>query len=254
MFQATGSAPGSSGFVNVTDLKGGKVGFCAEKGDRKLDAVFVKSLEETPYNFSVTQILPFTEAQASTSGPGHHLNLTALMSKQGCNAFGDLLCAPGAKKIFEENIDGGLTVFCLANDVLKDFMPKYMNLTAEEKVSLLWYHGVPVYQSMTILKSNNGLIYTLTTDGAKKYDFTVQNEGEDVTLKTKNVTAKITGTLVDEQPLAVYTIDKVLLTMELFTISPTPAPAPADRSDNKNGCGRLVIVVLGVCLGALLLV
>lgn len=56
MFQATGSATGTSGYVNITDLKGGKVGFGAEDNDGKLDAVFVKPLEEIPYNISVLQI------------------------------------------------------------------------------------------------------------------------------------------------------------------------------------------------------
>lgn len=56
MFQATGSAPGSSGYVNVTDLKGGKVGFGAEDNDGKLDATYVKSVAEFPYNISVLQI------------------------------------------------------------------------------------------------------------------------------------------------------------------------------------------------------
>ena len=81
---------------------------------------------------------------------------------------------------------------------------------------------------MAMLKSNNGLENTLATDGANKYDLTVQNDGEEVTLKTKVVTTKITGTLIDEQPLAIYTIDKVLLPRELFKAeAPSPAPAPA---------------------------
>lgn len=44
MFQATGTAAGSSGFVNITDLKGGKVGFGAEDNGGNVDATFVKSL------------------------------------------------------------------------------------------------------------------------------------------------------------------------------------------------------------------
>ena len=56
MFQATGSALGSSGYVNVTDLKGGKVGFGAEDNNGNLDAVYVKSVKEIPYNISVLQI------------------------------------------------------------------------------------------------------------------------------------------------------------------------------------------------------
>ena len=43
----------------------------------------------------------------------------------------------------------------------------------------------------------------------------MQNDGDDVKLKTKIVTATITGTLIDD-PLAVFKIYEVLLPKELF--------------------------------------
>ncbi|KAF9589470.1 hypothetical protein IFM89_036368 [Coptis chinensis] len=233
MFQATGAAPGSTGFVNVTDLKGGKVGFGAEDNGGTLDASYVKSVQEIPYNISVIQIskiLPSPEAEAPTPAPSQ-LNLTALMTKKGCKVFADLLIATGALTTFEDNADGGLTVFCPLDSVINGFIPKYKNLTTEGKVSLLLYHGVPVYSSMAMLKSNNGLMNTLATDGVNKYDFTVQNDGAVVTLKTKLVTARLTGTLLDEQPLAIYTINKVLMPKELFKAALAPAPAPAPEAD-----------------------
>ncbi|KAF7831275.1 fasciclin-like arabinogalactan protein 1 [Senna tora] len=231
MFQSTGTAPGSSGFVNITDLRGGKVGFGAENNDGTLSAYFVKSVEEIPYNISVIQIskvLPSDVAEAPTPAPSQQ-NITAIMSKHGCKVFAETLLASDAEKTYMDTLDGGLTVFCPMDDAFKAFLPKYKNLTAAGKTALLEYHGVPVYQSLAMLKSNNGLLNTLATDGANKFDFTVQNEGEEVTLRTKITTAKITGTLIDEQPLAIYTIDKVLMPRELFkkAEAPTPAPAPA---------------------------
>ncbi|XP_058219045.1 fasciclin-like arabinogalactan protein 1 [Rhododendron vialii] len=230
MFQATGTASGSSGFVNITDLKGGKVGFGAEDNGGNVDAVFVKSLDEIPYNVSVIQIskiLASSDAAAPTPGPSQ-MNLTSIMSAHGCKVFAETLLGSDAEKTYDDNIDGGLTVFCPGDDAFKNFLPKYKNLTASGKQDLLEFHAAPVYQSMAMLKSNNGLMNTLATDGANKYDFTVQNDGEVVTLKTKLVTAKITGTVIDEQPVAIFSIDKVLLPRELFKgLAPTPAPAPA---------------------------
>ncbi|KAG6407457.1 hypothetical protein SASPL_130448 [Salvia splendens] len=109
--------------------------------------------------------------------------------------------------------------------------PKFKNLTAAGKQSLLEYHGIPIYQSIPGLKSSNGITNTLATDGASKFSFDVKNDGSDVTIFTKIVTAKIVNTLVDEQPLAIYQVNKVLMPEELFkgVLSPSPAPAPGQR-------------------------
>ncbi|KAB2610723.1 fasciclin-like arabinogalactan protein 2 [Pyrus ussuriensis x Pyrus communis] len=276
MFQATGVAAGTSGYVNITNLKGGKVGFGAEDNGGTLNSFYVKSVLEMPYNISVLQIsqaLTSAEAEAPTAGPSQ-LNLTAIISKQGCKAFADLLIAAGADSTFETNIDGGLTVFCPTDSVVNAFLPKYKNLTATQKVSLLLYHGVPVYQSLQDLKSNNGLVNTLATDKAKKFEFTVQNDGEVVSLETQVVTAKITGTVIDQEPLVVYKVNKVLQPTELFKATVAPAPkevvagpadapsddTPADQTadSEKNGVagldgGRLVTVILSFCVGVLLM-
>ncbi|KAH6834714.1 FASCICLIN-like arabinogalactan 1 [Perilla frutescens var. hirtella] len=56
IFQATGSATSSAGFVNITDLKGGKVGFAPQDNGGVVSAMFVKSVDAIPYNISVIQI------------------------------------------------------------------------------------------------------------------------------------------------------------------------------------------------------
>lgn len=222
------------------------------------------------------QVLTSAEAEAPTAGPSQ-LNLTAILSKQGCKAFADLLISSGADTTFETNIDGGLTVFCPTDAVINGFLPKYKNLTTSQKVSLLLYHGIPVYQSLQMLKSNNGLVNTLATDKANKFDFTVQNDGEIVSLETEVVTAKITGTLIDEEPLVIYKVNKVLQPTELFKVKTASAPkevaeGPDDSADapgsddsedqtadsDKNGVagldgGRLGMVVLSLCAGVLLM-
>ncbi|KAL8520568.1 hypothetical protein ACS0TY_011195 [Phlomoides rotata] len=67
---------------------------------------------------------------------------------------------------------------------------------------------------------------TLATDGASKFDFDVQNDGTDVMIMTKNITAKILNTLMDEQSLAIYELNKVLMSNELFKGSLPLAPSP----------------------------
>lgn len=237
VFQATGSAPGSSGFVKITDLKGGKVGFSPDDNGGPVAATFVKSVEAVPYNFSVIQIsniLPSPEAEAPAPAPTH-ANLTAAMYAHGCKVFADTLLASAAAETFDGNVESGLTVFCPGDDAMKSFMPKFKNLTADGKQSLLEYHGMPVYESLSGLRSSNGVANTLATDGARKFSFTVQNDGNDVTIKTPIVTATIVSTLMDKSPVAIFQLDKVLMPRELFksSLPPSPAPAPAPEAHAK---------------------
>lgn len=240
LYQATGKADGTSGFVNITNFRGGKVAFGAEDNGGVLGSFYVKSVKEKPYYISVIQIshlLRSPEAEAPTPAPSAY-NLTELMTKKGCKVFAELLSAtPAVEKTFIDNVEGGLTVFCPIDQAMSKFMPKYKKLTAAKKTSLLLYHGVPVYNSIQMLKSGNGETNTLATEGtAKNFNFTVQNAGEVVTIETKISKSTITGTVIDEQPLAIYTLDTVLEPRELFKLAEldldSPAPAPA-KSKSK---------------------
>lgn len=240
IYQATGEAPGTAGYVNITSLKGGKVGFASEDNDGHFTSTYVKSLLEEPYKIAVLQIshaIISPAAEAPAAGPTD-VNLTTLMTKQGCKNFADLLSAAGAEETFTSNVQTGLTVFCPEDKVVEDFMPKYKNLTKAKKLSLLYYHGVPIYHSLAMLKSSNGLVNTLATEGSNKYDITVKNDGETVSLDTKVVTATITGTMYDEEPLALFKLDKVLQPRQLFKAaaaeSPDEAPAPKGAKKKKS--------------------
>ncbi|KAJ8486038.1 hypothetical protein OPV22_018523 [Ensete ventricosum] len=208
VFQSSGHAPGTTGYINITDHRAGKVTFSVEDDGCAPPVDFVKSVEEMPYNISVLQvstILSSPEAEAPVAAPAP-VNLTELMSKKGCKAFADLLLArPGILQTFQDNLDSGLTVFCPA---------------------------------IELLKSHNGVVNTLATDGSNKnFNYTVQNDGTDVTLKTRVVTATITSTLIDQDPDAVYAVDKVLEPRELFKVAEVvdaPVPAPAGSKKSKH--------------------
>lgn len=239
LFQATGEAAGTSGYVNITDMRGGKVGFTPiDSGtDNQPMATFVKTIIEEPYVISVIQIshvLSSPEAEAPTGSPTD-INVTSLMANQGCKAFSDLIIAHGNEDTFTQNLETGLTIFCPKDDALNSFMPSFKNLTDDDKTSLILFHAISYYNSLGMLRAGNGLMNTLATEGAKKFDFTIQNDGDDVKIETKVVTATISGTLIDRDPLAVFKVDKVLLPTELFKAAPaSPAPKP---SKSKKAVG-----------------
>lgn len=241
LFQATGAAPGTTGYVNITDHKKGHVTFSTEDlPDGASPATFVKSIKEFPYNLSVIEvssILTSPEAEAPVPPPPP-VNITEVMYAKGCKAFADLLLATAdVQTSFDDNVDAGLTIFCPIDSAVKAFMPKYKNLTASRKTAILLYHGVPVYYSLQQLKSNNGVVNTLATGGGVKptYTYAVKNDGEIVTLNTKVDEASIKAMLHDEDPLSIFSIDKFLQPKEMFKVAEAPAPAPAAHKKKKKG-------------------
>ncbi|CAM0911474.1 unnamed protein product [Alopecurus aequalis] len=175
------------------------------------------------------------EAAKAPAAPPAPPNITSVMAKGGCKAFAALVSAsPDARSTFQSAGDGGVTAFCPSDDAVRSFMPRYKNLTADGKASLLLFHAVPVYYSQRSLKSNNGVMNTLATDGsANNFNFTVQNEGEQVTIKTdaSDRAAQLKSTVYDKDPIAIYAVDTVLEPVELFEPAESPAPAPAPVAD-----------------------
>ncbi|KAL0362926.1 UNVERIFIED_CONTAM: Fasciclin-like arabinogalactan protein 1 [Sesamum calycinum] len=131
MFQATGSAPGSAGFVNITDLKGRKI----------------------------SSILPSPEAEAPAPGPSQ-TNITALMSAHGCKVFAETLLANPAEQTFEDNVESERIKLFSARDDGEDFI---YSLSQNSLTTGSTTDGIPVYQSLAGLKSSNGLTNTLAT-------------------------------------------------------------------------------------------
>ncbi|KAJ0965327.1 hypothetical protein J5N97_026465 [Dioscorea zingiberensis] len=156
-------------------------------------------------------------------------NFLSLMSKNNCKLFSSLLSSTSdAISTFQSNIPSGLTVFCPSDSSLSPFLPHFKNLSSDSKLSLLLFHAIPIYNSLQTLRSSNGVVNTLATDGANSnFNFTVQNNADAVTLKTPIDTALILATIVDKDPLAVFKIDKVLQPIELFKPVEAPAPAPS---------------------------
>ncbi|XP_062192453.1 fasciclin-like arabinogalactan protein 1 [Phragmites australis] len=183
---------------------------------------------------------PAAAKAKAPAAPPAPLNITAAMAKGSCKAFAALVAAsPDALSTFQSAVDGGVTAFCPTDFAVKSFMPSYKNLTADGKASLLLFHAVPVYYSLRSLKSNNGVMNTLATDGAaNNYNLTVQNEGDQVTIKTEvsDGAARVKSTVYDKDPVAIYALDTVLEPVELF--DPVEAPAPAPVADAPKASKR----------------
>ncbi|XP_019056691.1 PREDICTED: fasciclin-like arabinogalactan protein 10 [Tarenaya hassleriana] len=230
LYQTTGNAPGNLGFVNVTDLKGGKVGFGSAASGSKLDSSYTKSVKQIPYNISVLEIDAPIIAPGILTAPAPSaagVNITGLLEKAGCKTFANLLVTSGVIKTYESTVDKGLTVFAPSDEAFKaDGVPDLSKLTQAEVVSLLEYHALAEYKPKGSLKTNKDSISTLATNGAGKFDLTTSTSGDEVVLHTGVGPSRVADTVLDATPVAIFTVDNVLLPTELFGKSPSPAPAP----------------------------
>ncbi|GKU88348.1 hypothetical protein SLEP1_g2626 [Rubroshorea leprosula] len=229
LYQTTGNAPGNLGFVNITDLQGGKVGFGSAAPGSKLDSSYTKSVKQIPYNISVLEIsAPIIAPGILTAPPpsASDLNITGLLEKAGCKTFASLLVSSGVIKTYQSALDKGLTILAPNDEAFKATgVPDLSKLTNAEVVSLLEYHALPAYTPKGTLKTTKDPISTLATNGAGKFDLTATSAGDDVTLHTGVDSSRVADTVLDSAPVSILTVDSLLLPEELFGKSPSPAPA-----------------------------
>lgn len=128
-------------------------------------------------------------------------------------------------KNYESALDKGLTIFAPNDEAFKaKGVPDLTKLTSAEVVSLLLYHAASKYLPVGALKTSKDPISTLATNGAGKYEFNTTTAGDAVTLHTGVDSSRVASTVLDSTPLAIFTVDSVLLPAELFAAAPAPAP------------------------------
>ncbi|EMS64953.1 hypothetical protein TRIUR3_19371 [Triticum urartu] len=183
LYQTTGDASGDMGHVNITNLRGGKVGFASAEPGSKFQATYTKSVKEEPYNLSVLEVSdPITFPGLFTSPSAASTNLTALLDKAGCKRFARLIVSSGVVKTYQAAMDKGLTLFAPTDDAFQaKGLPDLGKLTGADLVALLEYHALPQYAPKASLKTMKGGIPTLASTGKGKYDLSVVAKGDDLT-------------------------------------------------------------------------
>ncbi|KAE8775436.1 fasciclin-like arabinogalactan protein 8 [Hordeum vulgare] len=231
LYQTTGDASGDMGHVNITSLRGGKVGFASAEPGSKFQATYTKSIKEEPYNLSVLEVSdPITFPGLFSSPSAASTNLTALLEKAGCKHFARLIVSSGVIKTYQAAMDKGLTLFAPNDDAFQaKGLPDLSKLSSADLVALLEYHALPQYAPKASLKTMKGGIPTLASTGKGKYDLSVVAKGDDVSMDTGMDKSRVASTVLDDTPVTVHTVDSVLLPPELFGGAPSPAPgASAD--------------------------
>ncbi|GFP85808.1 fasciclin-like arabinogalactan protein 8 [Phtheirospermum japonicum] len=119
LYQTTGNTSGNLVFVNITDLKDGKVGFGSDAAGSPLDSAYAKSVKQVPYNVSVIEVSKAIVPLAILMVSSMDVNVTALLEKVDCKMFAALIILSGVLKVYQSAIDKGLTIFAPNDEAFK---------------------------------------------------------------------------------------------------------------------------------------
>ncbi|KAE9594262.1 hypothetical protein Lal_00001314 [Lupinus albus] len=152
------------------------------------------------------------------------VDITKVLSdNQNFNIFSSLLLASGVIEDFNRvQNSAGVTIFAPSDadfDKLSQ-SGKLQSLTADQKVLVLKFHGVPSYYPEPVLKTLvNPFQPTLATEAtsAGSYRFSISKFKGYVVIRTGAGNGSVVlKTLYDRKPVAIYSVSNVLLPRELF--------------------------------------
>ncbi|KQK09116.1 fasciclin-like arabinogalactan protein 11 [Brachypodium distachyon] len=133
----------------------------------------------------------------------------------------------------------GYTVFAPTDNAFNNLKPGTLNsLTQQQQVALVQGHVLPQFYSMESFQTASNPVRTQASgqDGPFTLNITATaNNQVNVSSGVSEVT--VNNALSDKKPLAVYSVDKVLLPLEFFGAK-APAAAPAASKDGKTKKGE----------------
>ncbi|GMP24076.1 hypothetical protein CsSME_00001469 [Camellia sinensis var. sinensis] len=138
LYQTTGEAENGVGFVNITDLQGGKVGFRSAAPGSALDSTYIKEVKKVPYSIAVLEISELIIAPGilnSSAGSASDVNITDVIVKAGCITFASLIVETGVLNVYRKVVNTGLTIFAPSNEAFKaSNLPDLSKLTNAEVI------------------------------------------------------------------------------------------------------------------------
>ncbi|PON80401.1 FAS1 domain containing protein [Trema orientale] len=160
-------------------------------------------------------------------------NVTKILEKAGgFSVFIRLLKSTSVSIQIENqlNVSNSLTIFAPTNGAFSALKPGTLNsLSTEEKVQLVQYHILPSFITIQNFQTLSNPVRTQASN-THDYPLNITVEGSWVNISTGIVNTTITGTVYEDNQLAIYKVDKVLLPLGIFAQKPrkpaAPAPAP----------------------------
>lgn len=156
--------------------------------------------------------------------------------------------APQVVSLINSSQDG-VTVFAPTNSAFSALPPNALpSLSTTQQTNILLYHVLPKFYTTSELRTASKPLMTAAS-GANRGGYTIEviaGSGQ-VNLSTGVVVVPLGAALNVTRPLAVYSIESVLLPVEIFGAkSPVPAPGPVSGGPSGSGAAGGMIRAGGV--------
>ncbi|KAL0906549.1 hypothetical protein M5K25_025051 [Dendrobium thyrsiflorum] len=201
-------------------------------------------------------------------------NLTDILTKGGqYTTFIRLLKSTQVGQQIQSQLNNsfnGLTIFAPTDNAFNNLKAGTLNgLSAQDQVNLVLSHVLPRYYSLSTFQTASNPVSTQASGPGGVYTVNVSSTTNQVNVTTGVVETQVNNALDTNFPLAVYSVDKVLLPTELFgpkppeaapvAVAPAKSPAkgkptkgdtaaqsvaeaPSDAASHPSSAGRLMAV------------
>lgn len=134
---------------------------------------------------------------------------------------------------------GGLTILAPDDSAFSHLKAGFFNsLNENKKIELLQFHILPQFVDSNNFDSLSNPVETVAGKDPLKLPLNIESFGTSVSLSTGVVNASVTGVVYQDNKLAIYRLDKVLLPLDFFgTKAPAAAPvaeAIAPKADKTK--------------------
>ncbi|KAM0825758.1 hypothetical protein ACQ4PT_069341 [Festuca glaucescens] len=186
------------------------------------------------------------QAPAPSATPSGPQNVTAILDKGGqYTTFIRLLKTTQQDTQLNSQLNNsfngnGYTLFAPTDNAFNNLKAGTLNsLTQQQQVSLVQGHILPQFYTMESFQTASNPIRTQAsgTDGPFTLNVTTTASNNQMNVSTGVVVVSVNNALSVAKPLAVYTVDKVLLPQELFRAK-APAAAPTASKGDKAKKGE----------------
>jgi len=198
--------------------------------------------------FLALAVVPAALAQAPgpSAAPSGPLNVTAILEKGGqYTTFIRLMKETQQDTQLNSQLNssfgnngGDYTVFAPTDNAFNNLKPGTLNsLTQQQQVSLVQGHILPSFYSMDSFQTASNPVRTQASGRDGPYTLNITSDtNNQVNVSSGVVDVRINNALYSAKPLAVYSVDKVLLPMELFGAkAPAAAPTASEGKPKKGG-------------------